>query len=661
MEASPIPNLAPASQAPLPSAGPTMSAKSGDTESVPPFAQVVREILVRTKTQSDTQPAHTLQSGSPAKTGKQGTLSAASLQSVPAGSLQSPNVQALNAVSLASQCALMLPAAPTSPAPEAASCNLNSTSPETIAPSSADLAPISQPISKPMIPPQTIPIPVGGSATNQVQLPVASVAPTESHDQSFMASNQLTAIGAPDSSTPQNDKNLAAANQLPAFALPDVDQSAAVPASQQPVSGVPDASSVVGGSKLASALQVSLPSLRAALPAPTDAKAAAVGQFSPPAYPVPPSSASSKDISVDSQKANAINQAGDPSSLKTITDGQALVDKSGSSSGTALSNLPPQNSPWQTGASLNSSAASGGSTIVAHVTPTQAAPKPALYATQLASELPAVVPQVSNVKNVPIAPTALPIAVPPANAPSSNRSGSQESSSNTGAQKSIDTSATPSSPVSRDATAFSQVLATASDAKPQAVPAAGIQAPVIQAATLPLNDHPATPAAVSLPAAPGNPPDAASRMFDAVPSPTVSDAQISQNSNHSEMRIAMQTDKLGAVELHARVSGDEVGAAITVEKRDAHAALAVELPSLQQALSDKQFRVDQITLLHGSLHSTRGDGGGQAQAQQGDRGTHRVQVAQSFLRDHSGAFISFQPVTENRDIFDSQGRLSVQA
>jgi flagellar hook-length control protein FliK len=149
--------------------------------------------------------------------------------------------------------------------------------------------------------------------------------------------------------------------------------------------------------------------------------------------------------------------------------------------------------------------------------------------------------------------------------------------------------------------------------------------------------------------------------LDAALNPTVSAAQISQNSNHSEMRIAMQSDKLGAIELRARVAGDEFGAAITVEKRDAHAALAVELPALQQALSDKQFRIDQITLLHGSLHSATGDASTQSQAQQGDRGAHHAQVAQSFLREKSGAFVSFQTAAETRGIFDSQGRLSVQA
>src|SRR5262249_29676532 len=81
----------------------------------------------------------------------------------------------------------------------------------------------------------------------------------------------------------------------------------------------------------------------------------------------------------------------------------------------------------------------------------------------------------------------------------------------------------------------------------------------------------------------------------------VSPAQLMQAANHSELRIAMDTDKLGAVELRAHLSGDEVGAAIAVERRDAHAVLAVELPALQQSLNEKQLRVEQVTLLHGSF------------------------------------------------------------
>jgi flagellar hook-length control protein FliK len=128
------------------------------------------------------------------------------------------------------------------------------------------------------------------------------------------------------------------------------------------------------------------------------------------------------------------------------------------------------------------------------------------------------------------------------------------------------------------------------------------------------------------------------------------------------MRIAMDSDKLGPLELRARVVGDEVGAAITVEKRDAHAALAIELPALQQALSEKQLRVDQVTLLHGSLHSTSGDAGAASRQQdqrQTPSGSATPWLPSAPAPLSSGYGISFG--SESSAIFDSQGRLSVHA
>src|SRR5258708_7196722 len=62
MEAVSITNLTPALQASHFAAGTSSSDKPADSGS-PSFAQVVRDILVRTTVQNDTQPAHTLQPG----------------------------------------------------------------------------------------------------------------------------------------------------------------------------------------------------------------------------------------------------------------------------------------------------------------------------------------------------------------------------------------------------------------------------------------------------------------------------------------------------------------------------------------------------------------------------------------------------------------------
>jgi hypothetical protein len=164
---------------------------------------------------------------------------------------------------------------------------------------------------------------------------------------------------------------------------------------------------------------------------------------------------------------------------------------------------------------------------------------------------------------------------------------------------------------------------------------------------------PPTPTKAGVPAQPTLPGDVPAWSA----SRSVNDAQLTQSASHSDMRIAMQTDQLGTIELHARVAGDQLGAAITVERHEVHSLLAAELPALQQALSEKQLRVDQLSLLQGSLHSTAGDSGAPHQQQE------RAPCGQP-----TGIPFVVAPFTTttvgNSDqglMFDSSGRLSVRA
>ena len=124
-----------------------------------------------------------------------------------------------------------------------------------------------------------------------------------------------------------------------------------------------------------------------------------------------------------------------------------------------------------------------------------------------------------------------------------------------------------------------------------------------------------------------------------VDSKVINVAQFSGNNAHSQVRIAMQADELGQVELHATVSGQQVGAAITVEKKEAHAAMAGELPSLQQALEEKNLRVSEVVLMQSALHSTAGDAGngGNAAPQQRPRSPLRSSPRVSRQTDRAGA------------------------
>jgi flagellar hook-length control protein FliK len=149
---------------------------------------------------------------------------------------------------------------------------------------------------------------------------------------------------------------------------------------------------------------------------------------------------------------------------------------------------------------------------------------------------------------------------------------------------------------------------------------------------------------------------------DAAPPPNesrvVNVAQLAGDQGHSQVRIAMQADQLGQVELRATLHGQQVGAAITVEKKEAHAAMAAEMPSLQQALEERQLRVGEVTLMQGALHSTAGDAGNAAAEQQrrGQAGTSYQQVENETMVE-----VGMMTIFDSSGIFDESGRLSVRA
>jgi len=135
----------------------------------------------------------------------------------------------------------------------------------------------------------------------------------------------------------------------------------------------------------------------------------------------------------------------------------------------------------------------------------------------------------------------------------------------------------------------------------------------------------------------------------------VSTAQLADAASHTEMRIAMQTDKLGNIELRAHLTGETVGAAITVEKRDAHSILAVELPALQQALSEKSLRVEQVALFQGTLDLNHSQSGKDAEQQQANGAQHQAKAWT--MQSSNSMNTEFMHVSA----FDSAGRLNVRA
>lgn len=142
----------------------------------------------------------------------------------------------------------------------------------------------------------------------------------------------------------------------------------------------------------------------------------------------------------------------------------------------------------------------------------------------------------------------------------------------------------------------------------------------------------------------------------------VQSANLAGNLHTSEMNVALQAEALGPVELRTRITGDSVGASIGVERHDAHALIASELPALHQALNDRQLRVADLSVFQGSIHSGIASGNGQA-SQQRDTGSPRA-ARQEWAAESNSPLPDFSTATESGDaatLFDSNGRLSVRA
>jgi flagellar hook-length control protein FliK len=145
---------------------------------------------------------------------------------------------------------------------------------------------------------------------------------------------------------------------------------------------------------------------------------------------------------------------------------------------------------------------------------------------------------------------------------------------------------------------------------------------------------------------------------------TASSDRVTGSLAGAEMNVALRTEGLGAVQVRAHVTGDQVGAAITVERHDAHAALANDLPALHQALSERQLRVENVSLQQGSAHAgpSLGDGAARQQHQGGTppRPSPFGSADTGFLGAAQNTGTA-ETSAENYTAFDSNGRLSVQA
>jgi flagellar hook-length control protein FliK len=163
---------------------------------------------------------------------------------------------------------------------------------------------------------------------------------------------------------------------------------------------------------------------------------------------------------------------------------------------------------------------------------------------------------------------------------------------------------------------FVQTLDTAAAANPpgghsvQADPsAAGAPAQPVQAPV-------ATPDSARAAASSAELPAAAPASASEHGAPVVNAAHIVDQPGQTEIRIEMQADSLGGIELRAHIAGDQIGASIAVEHHEAQLALASELPALHSALAEKNLRIETLSVTQGTFSSLSG-GHGQDAGQRG--------------------------------------------
>ncbi len=140
-------------------------------------------------------------------------------------------------------------------------------------------------------------------------------------------------------------------------------------------------------------------------------------------------------------------------------------------------------------------------------------------------------------------------------------------------------------------------------------------------------------------------------------SAVVTAATMLQSYGKAEMRVTMQTQSLGPLELHAVLDGGRLGASISVVNREAHTLLSNSLASLQQSLIDRNLRVDHLSVLNASAgggtntgNSGGCDSGGQA---------HRKPNAPAWIFSRPAALRVVGRESAAAEV--ARGRLSVHA
>ncbi|MGH9573443.1 MAG: flagellar hook-length control protein FliK [Candidatus Acidiferrales bacterium] len=135
-------------------------------------------------------------------------------------------------------------------------------------------------------------------------------------------------------------------------------------------------------------------------------------------------------------------------------------------------------------------------------------------------------------------------------------------------------------------------------------------------------------------------------------------ARLYQQVGRAEMHISMDTDALGSIDLRAVVHQGSLSATIGVQRADVQTLLVNELPALQHSLAEKNFQVNHISVLAGSIGS-----GANPDGQKGNQQDSRpaTPAFPSLFRNAPLSALSPSHLSEVAAVTGNSARLSVIA
>jgi len=152
------------------------------------------------------------------------------------------------------------------------------------------------------------------------------------------------------------------------------------------------------------------------------------------------------------------------------------------------------------------------------------------------------------------------------------------------------------------------------------------------------------------PSPPNSPENLGSAAFTAYPTAVLSTAKLIERMGESELRLGIRSGDLGNVDIRTSMAHNQFMAEISVERGELGRALAAELPSLHDRLSEQRIAVGDIV-----LQNHTGGNSGSAQQQ-----NQRAYARPLESRTDSHEKLDTSPLTVGRPTgFDHESRLDV--